>query len=165
MLCSFAMYKVIGKPIKLQGEGEEAFYSGEVDAHGQPHGYGELVLALQDALEGQVNAGVFVDGSLQGVGRVSHQTGKKVTGEFVKGVLEGVGLYQYPDGTRYSGQFKAQKRHGFGTFTFIDGQAQIGWWDDDLPHGLALWVHSDGSHKSVTYEQGLAVSKTSCMIN
>jgi hypothetical protein len=154
------MSRVLKHPIKTRG-GRDALYSGFVDEDGKPHGYGKFVVTTKDDREGTVDSGVFVNGSLQGLGKVALANGEMWTGEFVEGQLDGVGYYEWPDGDYFSGQFKGGKRHGFGTYRSSDGQRYIGGYSVHKRHGIAIYSFADGSRAAVTYEQGELVSQTS----
>jgi hypothetical protein len=159
MFCSLVMSRVADKPIKLT-DGSDALYSGQVNKRGQPRGYGERLITSKDQYKGRVDAGMFANGTFQGVGKRFTSDGHKLTGEFVKGCLDGVGLYEWPCGQRYSGQLKGGKSHGFGTHTFGDGRVYIGWFVGDKQHGSALFVYADGSKAAVMYENGQELSAT-----
>jgi hypothetical protein len=160
------MPRVTDKAIIKLTNGRDALYSGEVNAHGRPHGYGELSFDFENEQGGQVvRRGMFVEGALQGVGKIITPDGHRMTGEFVNGSLDGVGFCEWPNGQRYSGQWKGHKRHGFGTCTLSDGREYIGWWADDKYQGIALFVYADGSKAAMTYEHDKEISATKGNMN
>jgi hypothetical protein len=156
---------VLERPLK-NPSGLEGLYSGEVDAQGRPHGYGEWVTTEKHALQGSFYIGAFVDGYQEGIGKLVSLSGYTRIGNFVKGsLLDGVVLSEYSSGNCYSGMLKCAQRHGIGTLKLVDGRVYLGWFADDEFHGVGLCVLADGFKLAVTYERGLVVSETSGMMN
>jgi hypothetical protein len=145
--------------------GVELLYSGELNACGQPHGYGESTVPSKDEIKGHIYTGMYVKGRSQGVGKDIIPNGQMYTGEFIRSIQNGVGLYVWPDGNRYEGQFKGGKMHGFGTFAFADGAVYIGWWAHNKKHGIGFSVAVDGSETAMTYDRDNLVSQTSGLID
>jgi hypothetical protein len=160
-LSSVAIPIVLSKHIKLSN-GYNALYSGEVDAQGRPHGYGEHIITSNGQFEGQVSMGMFVHGELQGVGKVVGSRGQKSTGVFVKGFLEGFGLVEYGSESSYAGQWKGSKMHGIGKLIY-DGVI-IGWFADNKHHGTALWLKADGSKVALKWKHNEVVSRSKGLI-
>jgi hypothetical protein len=158
------MITVFNKPIDYF-VGEKAEYSGEVNAHGQPHGPGELTITSEGPFKGAVHTGMFVDGALHGVCKFVFPDGLKQTRQFDKGDLSGLARVEWPDGVCYEGQLKGGKEHGLATFTYSDGRKYIGWWTDGEQHGISLWVYEDGSKEACSWERNKLVSRTSGCID
>jgi hypothetical protein len=146
-------------------KGRDTLYSGEVNEHGQPHGYGEWVIISKDEFEGRIDSGTFENGVFQGVGKVVSPNGQKGTGEWVKSLLDGVGLLEYPSGSRYHGQLKGGKKHGFGTLAYGDGRMFWGFFAEDKIHGAGLWIFADGSKSAVTCQHDKVVSENRGLMN
>jgi hypothetical protein len=153
---------VVSLPIKYLGA--KALFSGEINACGQPHGYGEQIIISKGPIKGHLRIGMHLDGHLRGVCKFVHPSGEKGIGEFSIFCLEGVGFYEYPHGARYAGQFKSNKKHGFGTYTSNEGIVVIGWFADDDVHGVVLFSYPDGSKGALTYEHGKVVAQSTGFI-
>jgi hypothetical protein len=155
---------VVNQPIKYSTR-RDALYNGEVDAHSQPHGYGELTITSKGQFERQVGLGMFVNGRLNGVGTFVDADGQKSTGEFIKGLRDGVGRVEHVSGDRYAGQLKGNKMHGLGTYTLSDGGVIFGGWVEGSLHDIALWVYADGSKAALRWDHDKLVSQTSGLID
>jgi hypothetical protein len=154
---------VLNKPLHLLDE-LYALYSGEVDAHGQPHGPGELTCTF-GPFKGLVHTGMFVHGEPRGVGKIVFPSGDILTGEVYRGNLSGLARVEWPNGACYEGPCEGGKEHGLATFTYSDGRKYIGWWAHGEPHGIALFVYADGSKEACSWERNKLVSRTSGYID
>jgi len=90
---------------------------------------------LRSPGQGQpVYKGDFRDGTKNGHGTISFDTGLTIEGEWRDGSLER-GSATTPSGVHFEGQFREGKRNGIGTMVFPDGTRYEGKWKEGLPDG------------------------------
>lgn len=73
-------------------------------------------------------AGQFVQGKLQGEGKMTASGGDRYEGTYKDGKRDGLGTYISAKGDRYQGQYKENQRHGHGVLTLASGQRVEGEW-------------------------------------
>jgi hypothetical protein len=144
---------------------KECTYSGEVDAEGRPHGYGEYIKPVTDGkLSDCYYAGQSHHGSMSGIGRHHSEQFDKI--ESLRGA-DGLARISYDDGQVLHVQQLNGNFHGFFALTYPDKSVTIGKYFDGFSGVTVLRINSDGS-KGVQYfpfEQtlsGLSVSSSSC---
>ncbi len=59
--------------------------------------------------------GNFLDGELEGPGKIYTAPNEYLEGDFKKGLLNGPGVYHFDDGSTWTGDFKDNKKNGVGT--------------------------------------------------
>lgn len=89
-------------------------YSGQWN-NGKPSGEGTLTVT---------EAASMISGS-------SYTPGDKLSGPWVNGLLNGSGKIEYADGSVYTGDFSNGLRHGSGTLALPDGTSVSGKWAND----------------------------------
>ncbi len=107
-------------------------------------------LEFEDATyEGEVK-----DGSPNGHGTLTFESGAKYIGEFKNGYYHGHGSYTFANGSKYIGEYKDNKRHGFGTYYGSNGSKYVGEFKDGKMHGQGMLTKSTGEVKSGLWDNG-----------
>ena len=96
-------------------------------ANGFAHGSGVAIWAASDGTSVTFE-GNFVQGKLQGNGKMTASGGDRYQGEYKDGKREGMGAYTSANGDRYDGQYKDNKRDGHGIQTLGTGGRTEGEW-------------------------------------
>lgn len=133
------------------------FYKGGMSA-GRFSGPGVLQVQYQNRYEGN-----FVDGLMQGLGKVTHADGTTGTGTFVSEKLSGACILSWVNGDRYEGQCRDGTPSRSGRIQFANGDAYDGaiangqasgrgryaWAGGDVYEGgvLAAVLSGDGSYR------------------
>lgn len=77
--------------------------------------------------------GNFVQGKLQGNGKMTASGGDRYEGEYKDGKREGSGVYTSANGDRFNGQYKDNQRNGQGILTLATGSVSVGEWRNGNP--------------------------------
>ncbi len=101
-------------------------------------------------------SGIYVEGILEGEGKVEFKNGDKYEGAFVHGIMtDENGKYSFKDGSFYMGSFKQNHFEGKGKLTFRDGSWVEGNFEKGLLQGKATYYNaSTGKKRTVTYKNG-----------
>ncbi|MCX7861623.1 MAG: hypothetical protein N2449_01350 [Bacteroidales bacterium] len=81
--------------------------------------------------DGAVYVGEFVNGIMEGFGKLTDKYGNVYTGQFKNNKYEGIGKFERTDGTKYIGEFKNGRRHGLGTQYYSASYKEKGKWEND----------------------------------
>lgn len=106
-----------------------AFYRGETNAAGLPHGWGETLYKNNTVI-----AGKWIDGVMSGKG-VYMSTEMTYKGDWKNNAFDGKGKLIYHD-EHYEGEFANNERSGHGKLSWSSGSSYIGDWKNDVPHGV-----------------------------
>jgi hypothetical protein len=142
------------------------WYSGSVDLHGQPHGFGELSFVNDGNSEGDIYTGQFLHGYFSGIGKYASKREKwEYTGEWANGDLNGVGLHCTQSGDRIAGEFRDDYLHGFAKKTRTDGVVWLGRYAKGVDQGRALRVDPVTGIKEIfrCCGSGQLLARPSCM--
>lgn len=77
--------------------------------------------------------GNFVQGKLQGNGKMIASGGDSYEGDYKDGKREGLGVYTSANGDRFNGQYKDNQRNGHGILTLATGSRTEGEWRNGNP--------------------------------
>ncbi len=137
-------------------------YTGEVNAQEEPHGQGKLHYQEGDQYHRLQYEGSFVNGWLEGHGKMTWRDGKVYSGEWKASKKHGSGQEKYATGGQYEGQFQEDKKHGIGTMCYSDGSRYVGAFVQDKRKGQGTYTESKdniqdskvykGSWENDTYE-------------
>ena len=94
--------------------------------------------------DGYVYEGNFVNGRLEGEGRIKNGVNVVYEGALRNGVYHGEGVLYYDDGRVYSGSFVNGKREGRGALTTPYGDYYIGEFKNDCLTGNGEYFTEDG---------------------
>lgn len=162
-------------------------YTGDF-LNGLPHGKGQMTFPNHDFYEGN-----WVDGKMNGIGeyrRFSPSRDKYVeryVGEFVDGVMQGQGRIQFENRMVYEGQWQNGNRTGVGTLwispteyvhglwkfnelirgihRFENGDWYEGTFKNNKFHGYGRYFHSSGEFFDGEYEDGKPIKGISISPN
>ncbi len=81
--------------------------------------------------DGSIYVGEFVNGIMEGFGKLTDKYGNVYTGYFKSNKYNGIGKFERTDGTIYIGEFKDGRRHGLGTQYYSATYKEKGRWDYD----------------------------------
>jgi len=81
--------------------------------------------------DGSLYVGEFVNGNMEGFGKLTDKYGNIYTGYFKNNKFNGIGKFERTDGTKYIGEFKDGRRHGLGTQYYSATYKEKGKWDND----------------------------------
>jgi hypothetical protein len=81
--------------------------------------------------DGSLYVGEFVNGNMEGFGKLTDKFGNIYTGYFKNNKFNGIGKFERTDGTKYIGEFKDGRRHGLGTQYYSATYKEKGKWDND----------------------------------
>ena len=123
-------------------------YDGDVNADGQPHGYGVMKWTNGRRYEGKVR-----DGKPHGYGVMKWADGRRHRGKFRKGAP-----VETTCKARYDGDVNADGQpHGYGVMTWPDGRRYEGKVRDGQPHGSGVMTWADGKRYSGKFRKGAPV--------
>ena len=89
--------------------------------------------------------GNFVNGCLQGKGKLYFDNDEYYEGDFLNNVKHGKGKLYYPNGQiKYDGDFANDKFDGYGKYVLENGENYIGEWSNGLRHGKGAVYESNG---------------------
>ena len=77
--------------------------------------------------------GNFVQGKLQGNGKMTASGGDRYEGGYKDGKREGLGVYTSANGDQFNGQYQDNQRHGHGILTLASGSLTEGEWRNGNP--------------------------------
>ena len=77
--------------------------------------------------------GIFVQGKLQGNGKMTASGGDRYEGDYKDGKREGFGVYTSTNGDRFNGQYNDNQRNGHGILTLANGSVTEGEWRNGNP--------------------------------
>ena len=77
--------------------------------------------------------GNFVQGKLQGSGKMTASGGDSYEGDYKDGKREGLGVYTSANGDQFNGQYKDNQRNGHGILTLATGSRTEGEWRNGNP--------------------------------
>ena len=169
----------IGQTDKLRrtGRGRIQWVEGTIfDGHfedGKVKGNGTLKLSDGDKYEGifsdieysnayyvgMVAKKVLNDPILQGVGRMTYDSGLIYVGGFDQGVYSGKGQIYYTDGGRYFGEFLGGKANGPGILLYPNGAIIDAIFRNGKAHGEGVYKSQADKYYKVTWNNGLVVTK------
>jgi hypothetical protein len=155
-------------------------YIGEVDQHGNRHGWGvhnsingcryegqwqqdckhgqgELFSFDTDNAIGFISSysGYWNAGQRHGHGKLILRNGDAYDGNFVLDAKHGWGTYMYAaTGDRYEGMFERDQMHGKGVLFLRDGGKIVGEWYNGKLEGLVEFRRGDGKMFAVLYRDG-----------
>ncbi len=81
--------------------------------------------------DGSMYVGEFIDGVMQGFGKLTDKHGNIYTGYFKNNKYDEIGKFERTDGTKYIGEFKEGKRNGLGTQYYSATYKEKGRWEND----------------------------------
>jgi len=81
--------------------------------------------------DGSIYVGEFVNGIIEGFGKLTDKHGNVYTGYFKNNRYDGIGKFERTDGTKYIGEFKEGRRHGLGTQYYSANYKEKGRWEND----------------------------------
>ena len=96
-------------------------------ANGFAHGSGVAIWAASDGTSVTFE-GNFVQGKLQGNGKMTASGGDRYQGEYKDGKREGFGVYTSANGDRFDGHYRDNQRDGHGILTLANGSLTEGEW-------------------------------------
>ncbi|CAG9324344.1 unnamed protein product [Blepharisma stoltei] len=114
-------------------------YFGEVDEHGNRHGYGKITFCNGDKYDGH-----WKDDNMHGKGIYFWKEGGRYEGDFHDGKMQGIGKRLYCSGNVYEGSFVNNKKEGRGAMRYKSGDHYEGEWKDDDMHGEGVYTWSTG---------------------
>ena len=91
-------------------------YTGDTNASGQAHGYGEMIFDNCDRYSG------------------TYANNRKVEG-----------VYVWANGTRYEGQWQEGRMYGNGIYTWVNGDVYEGQWENSVMHGQGKFADTNGA--------------------
>jgi len=112
-------------------------YDGNINRHGRyigeivndiPNGYGSFHTTTGEKYEGK-----WVDGLLEGEGKLFYGNGTVYVGSFVNSSPNGYGVKTTNNGTIYRGYYTNSIENGEGTLSFPNGTYYTGEWEMSLP--------------------------------
>ncbi|MGE6993375.1 C13 family peptidase [Pseudomonas sp. NPDC047961] len=113
-------------------------------------GDGEPLLPADAVLpDGGRYRGEFIDGLLQGEGRIDYPNGSHYLGSFKDGQWHGQGVWQGANGDRYEGSFKQGLFNGQGRFSYATGGVYEGHFEQGSLNGTGRY-----SEPGLSYEGG-----------
>ena len=101
---------------------------------------------------GSTLIGHFVNGHLQGEGRIIHNHGAVQIGLFINGKAQGYGKFITPNNTVFEGTYVDGMLQGYGKVTSADGTTRIGNFVDDMQHGVFQITFADGTQAECVFE-------------
>jgi len=104
---------------------------------------------------GSTFIGHFVNGHLQGEGRILHNHGAAQIGLFINGKAQGYGKFITPNNTVFEGTYVDGKLQGYGKVTSADGTTRTGPFVDDMQHGLFQIAFKDGTQAECVFENNV----------
>ena len=147
--------KYKGDIINNKPNGKGIYYSitGEIKEgtfiDGHLNGNGKMTLNNGFFLEGN-----FLDDELDGYGKTINLNGEMYEGEFKNNIREGKGKLILSNEDRLEGNFKKGKLEGHGKFISKNGESYDGEFIDGIPNGRGLKKYKDGSEFEGYFEKG-----------
>ncbi|MCL2211744.1 MAG: hypothetical protein FWB95_07470 [Treponema sp.] len=80
-----------------------------------------------------VYEGIFVNGKLNGKGKITFNMGDVYEGDCANGMPHGIGKYTWKDGVVYEGGWANNLQHGNGKYIYPDGRVNTGRWANGKP--------------------------------
>ncbi len=143
-------YNFTGSGIHSFENGSE--YSGDF-VEGKPDGKGKMTFSNHDIYEGEWNKGkMHGKGEYHRFNPAKDKYVESYKGDFVDGIIQGVGRMEYEDHSVYEGQWQNGMRIGQGTYWMSPKEYFHGLWKYDDPiHGIQHFENGDwyeGSYKN-----------------
>ena len=154
---------------RIENQGRNELYIGEVNQARQRHGYGKLITPEFE------KEGTWKNNKFNGWGREIRKNGEIYEGKFVNDVLTGKGKYKngnilyvgdfvnydqhgkgelFTDKYHYFGDFKRNCFHGFGRIELYDIGVYEGEFNDKEITGLGIFKYSNGDYYEGYMNQG-----------
>ena len=154
---------------RIENQGRNELYIGEVNQARQRHGYGKLITPEFE------KEGTWKNNKFNGWGREVRKNGEIYEGKFVNDVLTGKGKYKngnilylgdfvnydqhgkgelFTDKYHYFGDFKRNCFHGFGRIELYDIGVYEGEFNDKEITGLGIFKYSNGDYYEGYMNQG-----------
>ena len=109
--------------------------------------------------KGKVFTGDFKNNSINGKGRLTHDTGDYYDGYFQDNQMHGLGKYVWKDGSFYEGEYVKGEKTGTGTFVWPDGRRYEGDFFKGVPHGNGILNVKGNRTYEVVFEKGKIKTK------
>jgi hypothetical protein len=93
--------------------------------------------------KGSMYEGEYVEGFMEGRGKMTIPGEGVYEGQFLRGQRHGVGTWTSSSGT-YQGEYARGRREGLGTLSTGDGCVYEGTWRRGMFHGEGVWRWADG---------------------
>lgn len=123
-------------------------------SRGLPHGQGKFTMA------GDIIIGRFVNGKLNGKGKITFSNGDSYMGGFHSDSKHGYGVYRSNKGKNaFKGNYRYGKRHGKGQLIFDDGEVITGNWAGGKLNGYAVHKMKSGNVYKGTFRNNLRHGK------
>ena len=107
---------------------EEKIYKGSWNYNKNYNGYGTIYEFNSEKNRDSRTEGIFIDGLLNGYGRIFLSNEEMLVGEFMYNKLNGIGEYYRNDGSIYKGSFFGGLPQGNGEEIFNDGSTFTGFY-------------------------------------
>ena len=156
-------------------------YIGSWNCSKKFQGYGVLFTFNYKTKRDKKTEGIFVEGKLEGRGRIFSSENEYIIGNFIEGKLNGEGEYHRNDDSVYKGFFRGGLPHGngretfnngsyfdgfylsgkkkYGKFVFNDGSIYQGEFDNDLFSGKGRYKWNKGKAYEGMWKDGLMNGK------
>ncbi|KAF4320406.1 hypothetical protein BBO99_00005768 [Phytophthora kernoviae] len=137
-------------------------FEGTIGADRLKHGTGKYTWNKRDDDGESTFEGTYVNGSKNGLGKMTFANEDVYHGEWKADKMTGEGSYMYANGDIFSGKFESGIRSGKGTYEFAaDKSLFVGEWaDNTITDGK--WVFKDGGSYVGRFENGNPIGN--CML-
>jgi hypothetical protein len=127
--------------------------------------WGNYTVEMDKVFKGDVFAGEFQNGMLNGLAAYYHLSdnehkGKKYFGEFKNFVRNGQGIQYAPNGDKFVGDYLDGSVTGSGVVTLVMGDKYIGEFKNGKYHGYGVYIFANGRRQEGTWGYGEFIAET-----
>lgn len=109
--------------------------------------------------------GLYVDGVMNGDGKVEFSSGAVYSGHLFKNTMEGEGVLTRPDGSVYTGSFHDNRFSGNGRLCQANGQCLTAMFVNGAPDGIAEIMDSKSGTRKAEFKDGIRVPDLQASFN